>query len=320
MQPSSTLHYNPAGAPSFTVCWLLQLRKELVGHIVVACVCCKCALHTPVHQPCMAAKHVISSCGGIIDATRSACTANAMHLPSSCNTCHHYSIIHDAIVHCSDKQQVVCPCSMDQAVESLSKGSKVWYKQNANTWQLAELRERQQDTCSIILPDGSIKHNVQLAHVAPANPDVQQGIADLTQLSYLNEPSILSDLEERYSGDFIYTNAGPVLIAVNPCKALPLYTADIARSYKGRLASQLPVSQQRQPVATVTHLFTLRVQPFCSCHLGGTLSDTRCSVVGLPCSSMLVCNLDASVCVSVHGLHLLVTCPGNPVVLFSWCT
>lgn len=37
----------------------------------------------------------------------------------------------------------------------------------------------------------------------------------------------------RYSHDDIYTLAGPVLIAVNPCKSVPLYTTDVANQYKG---------------------------------------------------------------------------------------
>ena len=33
--------------------------------------------------------------------------------------------------------------------------------------------------------------------------------------------------------DEIYTFAGPVLIALNPCKPLPLYTPELAAKYKG---------------------------------------------------------------------------------------
>jgi len=79
--------------------------------------------------------------------------------------------------------------------------------------------------------------SVDSSLLVPANPAVQQAIADLTQLSYLNEPSILDNLTKRYDQEFIYTNAGPVLIAVNPCKNLPLYTSDIARQYKGEECS-----------------------------------------------------------------------------------
>ncbi len=37
----------------------------------------------------------------------------------------------------------------------------------------------------------------------------------------------------RYNEDDIYTFAGPVLIALNPCKPLQLYTPEVANMYKG---------------------------------------------------------------------------------------
>ena len=54
--------------------------------------------------------------------------------------------------------------------------------------------------------------------LVPANPVILDGIADLTGLTYLNEPSILHGLNLRYGEDQIYTHAGPVLIAINPFK------------------------------------------------------------------------------------------------------
>ena len=38
----------------------------------------------------------------------------------------------------------------------------------------------------------------------PANPDILEGVDDLIQLSYLNEPSVLHNLKYRYSEDMIY--------------------------------------------------------------------------------------------------------------------
>ena len=131
---------------------------------------------------------------------------------------------------------------MDDAVGALCKGSRVWYRHDAETWLLAELREDSSSAGAGCGPSlqllsgssaGSLLADVEPERLVPANPQLQAGIADLTQLSYLNEPSILDNLARRYSGDSIYTNAGPVLIAVNPCTALPLYTADTASTYKG---------------------------------------------------------------------------------------
>lgn len=42
----------------------------------------------------------------------------------------------------------------------------------------------------------------------PANPEIQTGCPDLTQLTHLNEPALLAPLAERYKDGAIYTNAG----------------------------------------------------------------------------------------------------------------
>lgn len=55
--------------------------------------------------------------------------------------------------------------------------------------------------------------------------------SDLTGLTHLNAPSILEVLRQRWGGDAIYTTAGPVLVAVNPFKTLPLYGPEVAARY-----------------------------------------------------------------------------------------
>lgn len=44
------------------------------------------------------------------------------------------------------------------------------------------------------------------AELLPANPDVLEGVDDLVQLSYLNDPSVLCNLQSRYSQDMIYVS------------------------------------------------------------------------------------------------------------------
>jgi myosin-5 len=124
---------------------------------------------------------------------------------------------------------------MDDTVVGLGKGSLVWYRQDKATWLLAEIKDASDGSISIQLSQsGKAVDALQdgQGQLVPANPALQQAIADLTQLSYLNEPSILDNLTQRYKQDTIYTNAGPVLIAVNPCRNLPLYTDQVQHDYK----------------------------------------------------------------------------------------
>jgi hypothetical protein len=53
---------------------------------------------------------------------------------------------------------------------------------------------------------------------------VARSVEDLVTLTHLHEPSLLHVLSLRFSEDLIYTCSGPILLAVNPFKTLPLYT------------------------------------------------------------------------------------------------
>ena len=50
---------------------------------------------------------------------------------------------------------------------------------------------------------------------------------NLINLIHLHEPAILNSLKNHYSNDNIYTWTGPILIAINPFKILPIYTNEL---------------------------------------------------------------------------------------------
>ena len=64
--------------------------------------------------------------------------------------------------------------------------------------------------------------------------------ANLIDLPYLHEPAILHCLEQRYKSSDIYTYTGPILIAMNPFKLVPLYSNSQIEVYyqSGLLKSQ----------------------------------------------------------------------------------
>lgn len=69
----------------------------------------------------------------------------------------------------------------------------------------------------------------------------KNAVDDLVMLSEISEVKITECLNTRYSQDLIYTNIGPVLIAINPFKMIPaLYTDAKIREYKGKKAYELP--------------------------------------------------------------------------------
>lgn len=127
-------------------------------------------------------------------------------------------------------------------LEGLTKGSRVWFKASPVSWQLGTLTSVNSSLtteCIVALdavsgPGSGELVTTQITECVPANPTILDAVPDLTSLSYLNEPSILHDLHQRYGQDHIYTHAGPVLIAVNPFKRVPLYAADQMKHYKAR--------------------------------------------------------------------------------------
>jgi myosin-5 len=83
------------------------------------------------------------------------------------------------------------------------------------------------------------------------NDDHESQVENLINLPYLHEPAILHSLECRYHQSNIYTYTGPILIAVNPFKSVPLYTTQILESYynMGLLKSQGIESANSAPLS-----------------------------------------------------------------------
>ncbi len=71
--------------------------------------------------------------------------------------------------------------------------------------------------------------------------DVGHGYPDdLITLTHLHEPAVLHCLRKRYDRDKIYTNTGPILIALNPFKRCnALYSEKIMRQYWERGEAQM---------------------------------------------------------------------------------
>ncbi|MCH80458.1 myosin-J heavy chain-like, partial [Trifolium medium] len=106
-----------------------------------------------------------------------------------------------------------------------------WLQLSNGDWELVKIISTSGTESVISLPDGNVL-KVKDESLVSANPDILDGVDDLMQLSYLNEPSVLYNLQHRYNQNMIYTKAGPVLVAVNPFKKVPLYGIDYIQAYK----------------------------------------------------------------------------------------
>eukprot|EP00903_Cladosiphon_okamuranus_P020316 g18640.t1 len=131
----------------------------------------------------------------------------------------------------------------------MEEGAKVWASGGERLWEPGTVKKktaigdsfdievaldaggRQVYTVSGRDEDDS-KH-LKLRNVAGQSSVIEgPNVSDLTSLTYLHEPAILFSLRERYGKNTIYTYTGPILLAVNPFKAVDLYTDKLLKAYK----------------------------------------------------------------------------------------
>ncbi|KAK7244386.1 hypothetical protein RIF29_39207 [Crotalaria pallida] len=122
----------------------------------------------------------------------------------------------------------------DNVAYFIKKRLQVWFRQPKGKWGLGKIQSTSGEEASVSLSNGNIM-KVSRLELLPANPDILEGVDDLIQLSYLNEPSVLHNLKFRYSQDMIYSKAGPILIALNPFKDVHVYGNDYVSAYRQKL-------------------------------------------------------------------------------------
>ncbi|KAF2207092.1 hypothetical protein CERZMDRAFT_51806 [Cercospora zeae-maydis SCOH1-5] len=82
--------------------------------------------------------------------------------------------------------------------------------------------------------DNGAQRDVPEDSVDKVNPAKFDKADDMAELTHLNEPSVVHNLQQRYQADLIYTYSGLFLVTVNPYTPLPIYGRDYINMYKGR--------------------------------------------------------------------------------------
>ncbi|XWS27952.1 hypothetical protein CRYUN_Cryun25bG0024500 [Craigia yunnanensis] len=113
----------------------------------------------------------------------------------------------------------------------IKKKLLVWCRLSNGVWGSGTIQSTSGEESFVSLSNGNVV-KVSTSELLPANPEIVEGVNDLIQLSYLNEPSVLHNLKYRYCRDMIYSKAGPVLIAVNPFKDVQIYGKDFVMAYR----------------------------------------------------------------------------------------
>ena len=71
-----------------------------------------------------------------------------------------------------------------------------------------------------------------IVELEPKPEPILEHTHDLASLEFVDEPNILNALMSRYENEIIYTSIGDIVVAVNPCRDVPLYTQEIMKSYQ----------------------------------------------------------------------------------------
>ncbi|KAE9549706.1 hypothetical protein FO519_007082 [Halicephalobus sp. NKZ332] len=76
--------------------------------------------------------------------------------------------------------------------------------------------------------------------VQEMNPPKFEKTEDMSNLTFLNDASVLHNLRARYGSMLIYTYSGLFCVVINPYKRLPIYTDTVARMYMGKRRTEMP--------------------------------------------------------------------------------
>ncbi|XP_066380540.1 myosin-1-like [Miscanthus floridulus] len=121
----------------------------------------------------------------------------------------------------------------DTSSYGAKKKHRVFCQLPNGDWALCTVLTTSGDESVLKVSEGKVLR-LKTESLQPANPEILDGVDDLMQLSYLSEPSVLYNLQYRYSQDMIMTKAGPVLVAVNPFKKVALYGSEYIDAYRNK--------------------------------------------------------------------------------------
>ena len=98
-----------------------------------------------------------------------------------------------------------------------------------------------------------------------AKPWLKGQVDDLASLAQLDEAILLEELRVRYDSDNIYTYVGDILVAINPFRALPIYTEAVQSKYQDTVKSAAP-----------PHIFAIADQAYWALRRNG---NDQCTVI-----------------------------------------
>ncbi|XP_057653562.1 myosin heavy chain, muscle isoform X20 [Diorhabda carinulata] len=114
-----------------------------------------------------------------------------------------------------------------------------WVPDEKEGFLLGEIKGTKGDLVTVGLPGGEEK-SFKKDQVTQVNPPKYEKCEDMSNLTYLNDASVLHNLKQRYYAQLIYTYSGLFCVAINPYKRFPVYTNRCAKLYRGKRRNEVP--------------------------------------------------------------------------------
>ncbi|XP_069185676.1 myosin heavy chain, muscle isoform X30 [Procambarus clarkii] len=114
-----------------------------------------------------------------------------------------------------------------------------WVPCEKEGFVLGEIQGTKGDLVTVGLSGGETK-NFKKDLVNQVNPPKFEKCEDMSNLTYLNDASVLYNLKCRYVTKLIYTYSGLFCVAINPYKRYPIYTNRVVKIYQGKRRNEVP--------------------------------------------------------------------------------
>ncbi|WKX94491.1 hypothetical protein Q1695_011625 [Nippostrongylus brasiliensis] len=114
----------------------------------------------------------------------------------------------------------------------------VWIPDVEEGYLAAEIKSTKGDMVTVTV--GDKEKTLKKDLLQEMNPPKFEKTEDMSNLTFLNDASVLYNLRARYASMLIYTYSGLFCVVINPYKRLPIYTESVAKMFMGKRRTEMP--------------------------------------------------------------------------------
>ena len=126
-------------------------------------------------------------------------------------------------------------------MDAYEVGSVVWFDHPEETWSPANVLSGASAAVVVAMVDGGQEFTqpASSGKFMLMNRQNLEPAQDMVKLGDLHEAALLHNLRLRFASDDIFTYIGPILVACNPYKRLPIFTPEFIQQYYAATAAEI---------------------------------------------------------------------------------